>query len=68
MATAICMLKALWAMCFCVWACELVPRAGENAYLRIGLALAILKVVSPDLVCSKIGFSIRGLFSIRKKG
>ena len=37
-------------------------------YFRIGLALAILKVVFPDLGFCKIGFSIRGLFSIRKKG
>ena len=40
----------------------------ENAYFRIGLVLAILRVVFPDLGFRKISFSIRGLFSIRKKG
>ena len=40
----------------------------DNSYFRIGLALAFLKVVFPDLGFSKTGFSIRGLFSIRKKG
>ena len=39
-----------------------------NTYFRIGLAFAILKVVFPDLGFSKIGFSIRGTFSIREKG
>ena len=40
----------------------------DNTHFRIGLALAILKVVCSDLGFSTIGFGIRALFSIRKKG
>ena len=43
-------------------------RGRENTYVRIGLVLATLKVVFPDLGLPKVGFRVRGLFSIRKKG
>ena len=40
----------------------------KTTCFQIGLVLAILKVVFPDLGFSKIGFSSWGLFRISKKG